>query len=460
MRGWSGVRALLLPANCGATSWKGATLLLQRCGCSRQDEAAVSTTASTSVLRESRDPMATLTAVFRTHPSALRLHRELTICLAQGESERAADLASVLAETVKRVCNQMEQGTVERAKSASFSTRTDSSEAEGGDGATEYVPPMGPGDIEFSMEATRRRVLGTNAAAAFIKGESEDPPSGDAGASACDKPPFWRQPSALRVTLLEASFEMTLAEGDDAENPLSPRGTGVEEHEKEKMALLDEYLTREKKRWELQKGAIGRAVLMTAQQLGITPEDLHIALEEKNGTKHFSNRDGCLRVLKHCNLIIRGEAPEVELMAEEADGGVRAAAEEELEVLVSRMQALGSPLTPEEREMARFELILTKSKMRYVVGLHRELQMALDASEALRREASQQQVFSGSGFFTQKVVERLNKVAPDGSETGAEDVELIETLSAPVLPFTFMLKMCLWFDVPHAIHEPPPMQPC
>ncbi|KAF8293593.1 hypothetical protein TcBrA4_0075560 [Trypanosoma cruzi] len=126
------------------------------------------------------------------------------------------------------------------------------------------------------------------------------------------------------------------------------------------MMLLDEYLTREKKRWETQKGAIGRAVLTTAQQLGVTPEDLHSVLEEADSTRNVSGQDGCLRVLKHCNLIIRGEAPEVELMAKNTAGSMRAAAEEELEVLVSRMERSGSPLTPQERELALFELVMTK----------------------------------------------------------------------------------------------------
>ncbi|KAF5224939.1 hypothetical protein ECC02_001872 [Trypanosoma cruzi] len=450
MRSWSGLHAFLLPAQFSRAGRNGATLS-QRYGCCGQGETVLTTTASTTVSRTHRDPMATLTDIFRAHPSALRLHRELTICVANGEAERAADLAYVLAETVKRVCNQMGSGTEQNTKLTSSPTPADSSAAEAGIVAKEYMPPMGPEDVEISMETTRRRVLEENSgdvAEAFIKGESENTSSGNAHPALCDNPPFWKQPTALRVTLLEAAFELTLPDGGDADNPLSPRSTEVEEHEKRNMALLDEYLTREKKRWEMQKGAIGRAVLTTAQQLAVTPEDLHSVLEETDSTRNVSGQDGCLRVLKHCNLIIRGETPEVELMAKNTAGSVRAAAEEELEVLVSRMERSGSPLTPQERELALFELVMTKSKMRYVVGLHRDLQMALDASENLRRAASQKQLPSGSEVFTQKLVEKLNKVAADGSETSAEDLELIESLSAPVLPFTFMLKMCLWFDVP------------
>ncbi|RNF05147.1 hypothetical protein TraAM80_04707 [Trypanosoma rangeli] len=450
MRSQAGVRGILLPAQSGAACWKGATLL-QRRGCRRQGEMTSSMAALSNASRDGRDPMTTLTDVFKAHPSALRLHRELTICLSNGEAKRAADLASVLAETVKRVCKQMREGTEEKTEGTPLSTPVGPSETTAANDVKEYALPVGPEDIEFSTEATRRYVLdkhSDDSAEAFIKAEREHPRSGDSGIPVCGNPPFWKQPSALRVTLLETSFEMTLTDGEDAENPLCPRSTEVEEHEKNRMALLDEYLTREKKRWELQKGAIGRAVLTTAQTLGLTPEHLHSALGEKSGTTHIAGQDGRFSVLKHCNLIIRGEAPEVELMAKEAAGRVRAAAEEELEVLASRMERRGLPLTPQERELALFELVLTKSKMRYVVGLHRELQVALDACEALRREASQQRIFSGSEFFTQKVVEKLNKVAPDDSETSAEDVELIEILSAPVLPFTFMLKMCLWFDVP------------
>ncbi|KEG09659.1 hypothetical protein DQ04_04851010 [Trypanosoma grayi] len=426
------------------------------CGCSQESGATIATktvpsatssrTEAPHVVQGKWDPMATLTGVFRSHPSALRLHRELTICIANGDAEGAADVASVLAQTVRRVVQQSK----EDADTTGKNTTPDLSIGASSSTSGEYVPEVGPDDIELSVEQTRRSMLAKNgdkAAEAFIE---------DCGRSACgaeiESPvsvelPFWKQPSALRVTLLETAFEMTLPNGDHVENPLNSLSAQAEQHEKERMSLLDEYLTREKARWEAQKKGIGRVLLSTAQRLGITPEDLHSALHEGGNTRAV-NHDGRLHVLKHCNLIVRGEAPEMmELLEKGANGDVGAVAAEEFEVLVRRMESSGAPLSPSEKEMALFELVMTKSKMRYVVGLHRELQLALDGSEPLRKLASQNVVSSsGSEVFVQKAIEALNKVAPNGTETRAEEVELIEAVSTPVLPFTFMLKMCFWFD--------------
>lgn len=427
-------------------------MVSQRRGCFHQNGSVSATTAPPLVLRERPDPMARLTNIFRAYPSCLRLHRQLTMSLAEGDGERAADLAALLADTIKRVGNQEEERGQEAGDPSPPLTAPHPSEGRKESLVQDNVPAVGPENVEFALEKTRHSLLARhaeNVADAFIECENATAPVTGSDPKASVALPFWKQPSALRVTLLEASFELTLPDGLDADSPLSQESTEAEKHEEKQMALLDEYLTREKKRWETQKGAIGRVVLTTAQRLGLTPEDLHGALEEKGGTtRDTTGQDGRLRLLKHCNLVVRGEVPEVALFDKRAAGDVRAAAEEELEALARRMEQRGLPLTPKDREMALFELVMTKSKMRYVFGLHRELQIALNASEALQRLAAQEKVSSGSEVFFQRVVEGLNKVAPDGTEKSAEDVELVDVLSTPVLPFTFMLKMCLWFDIP------------
>ncbi|KAH9582165.1 hypothetical protein LSM04_006806 [Trypanosoma melophagium] len=442
----------------------------QRCECSHASGISTSCNNSNNnntmetqrPLQNGRDPMLTLTTVFRNKPSALRLHRELTLCLANGEAEKAADLASVLAETVRRVILQeTDKEQKETSKQVVSTTSSDNSVDSNTEGVKDQdMPRVVLDDIEYSVEKMRHSLISNNAnntVNAFIEGDAKNISETESSEpSESLNLPFWKQTSALRVTLLETSFEMTLPEGDDVENPLSLKGAEVEQHEKECLSLLDEYLAREQKRWEAQKKAIGRVILLTAQRLGIIPEDLFSSRNANSNTDTPSSHDGRFRVFKHCNLIVRGEVPETAELLQlksPADNDIHATVAEELRILVQRMEERGCPLSPREKEMALFELIMTKSKMRYIVGLHRELQVALDESNKLRELCSQKKLSIASEAFSHEVIEKLNKLEPDGTEKSAEEVELIELLSTPVIPFTFMMKMCLWFDIPKGEQE-------
>nr|CCC93730.1 conserved hypothetical protein [Trypanosoma congolense IL3000] len=396
------------------------------------------------------DAMSVLTGIFKTNPSALRLHREMTICIANGEADRASDLASVLAGVVKRVLQRNPGEQV--CAGGSGSVAAEASPANLMSKPTEAMPIMNEEHAEFLVSNVLRGVSFTGSQ------QSEQRPGvthvdslgvalRGANHHSWSHLPFWKDPGALRLTVLESAFEMTL--GDDNDHPLRPGSAEAEEFEKRQMALLDVYLTREQKKWERQKGAIARVLVSTAKRLGLTPEEIHAA-QQAECEVGVSQGSGRLNVLKQCNIIVRGEVPEMaELqMKDSGAGSVHAFAAEELEVLVKRMNERGAPLSQHDKDLAMFELVMSKSKMRYVVGLHRELQLALDEAVALKKAKVGGESVSGSTFFVDAALKALNKVAPDGTEESAEDVECIEVISAPVLPFTFMLKMCLWFDPP------------
>nr|CCC52243.1 conserved hypothetical protein [Trypanosoma vivax Y486] len=327
--------------------------------------------------------MAVLCRVFQSHPSALRLHHEMTKCIACGEAEQAADLASVLANVVKRVSLSAEarqNACAQPAQGVSSSTLNKATSPD------DTMPVATLEDVNFSIESVRRSLSSASsdwAIKAFIDGESDTKNQTTLGDGVLPtavnhhNAPFWKRPDALRVTLLETAFEMGLSDGDD--DPLKPGSSEAEAVEKQRMALLDAYLTREGKRWGQQKAAVGRVVLTTAKRLGIVPENIHTA-QRVDGERFPDTRHDRFNVLKHCNLIVRGECPEVmELQCNTGSNGseVHAAATAELEVLARRMEERGTPLSPIEKEMALYELVITKNRVRYVVGLHRELQIAL-----------------------------------------------------------------------------------
>ncbi|RHW68926.1 hypothetical protein DPX39_100064400 [Trypanosoma brucei equiperdum] len=396
--------------------------------------------------RKRPDAMTVLSNVFRTNPAALRLHRELTICIANGETERASDLASVLAGLVKRTTrlDDIEQKCAEEGGRSKV--------------PNDPVPVVSEETVEFLTSNVVRGVSSQSRLESIEILHNDAPGApylGEKVAEAAEvkdsEPlPFWKNPDALRLTLLESAFEMALA--DDNENPLQPGSVEADCLEKERMEILDAYLKREGKRWELQKAAVARAIVATVKDLGVVPEDIHAALQAE-GELRLNGSDKRFNVLKHCNIIVRGEVPEVmELqMKGTATRNVEASVSQELDVLINRMSSTGTPLSQRDKDLALFELVMSKSKMRYVVGLHRELQVALDTAPALRKLAVEHRAKSGSVLFVERALKMLNKVAPDGSETTAEDVECIDTISTPVLPFTFMLKMCLWFEAPVAM---------
>ncbi|TPP42290.1 hypothetical protein CGC20_29160 [Leishmania donovani] len=415
---------------------------------------STSSSGDTANKQTSRHPMELLTRVFQRHPPALRLHRELTIALADGDSARAADLASVLATTVQRVV------AAEEADSSDAATPPE------GPASTEHfsqsdIPVAGLEDVEEAVEKTRQALL-HEATVQVSSGVARDTGGGavsSAPAAAERSLPFWRDPERLCVTVLESTFETEVL-GGESQDTLTPAGNRAAEHEAEQVRILDAYLDKEDARWKAQKAAIAKIVLDVTRSLGLTPEDLQAfegisASAGAGAAAAVGERK--LNVLRHSNLVIRGEMPSAPL-SNAASERVSEGVEAELRALEERMSSLGQPLTPSEVRMARYELQMSKSKMRYVVGVHKELQLALDHSAALRaslREKSTAEVtFStGAEVFMAEVIRALNEgadaysanVTAAGAQLTVSNVKAREAVESPVLPFTFMLKCSLWF---------------
>ncbi|GET93214.1 hypothetical protein, conserved [Leishmania tarentolae] len=409
----------------------------------------------------SRHPMELLSSVFERHPPALRLHRELTIALANGDAASAADLASVLATTVQRVVAEQEADSnavatsPDRRASVEHSSQSD-------------IPTAGLTDVEEAVEKTRQALFHQ------VKTQTTNNEFGvtDAGATfsapgtAERSIPFWRDPERLCVTVLESTFETEVV-GGEFQDTLTAAGNQAAQHEAVQLSILEAYLEKEATRWKAQKSAIAKIVLDVIRSLGLTPEDL----QSFEGISSSTGADvGAavgerkLNVLRHSNLVIRGEIPSSTL-SKSASENVVGDVEAELLALEERMRSLGHPLTEAEARMARYELQMSKSKMRYVVGVHKELQLALDHSPALqatlKEKSTPETTFStGTGMFMAEVIRALNEGtdAYSSSLTEADrkltvsNVRAREAVETPVLPFTFMLKCSLWFTTA----QPPP----
>lgn len=426
------------------------------------DSASRTTSIGSGPATPPQHPMERLSFVFQRHPSALRLHRELTIALASGDAGRAADLAGVLAAAVQRVIAPQES---DKAASPGADGKAEKGRARTPADASAEIPAPTVSDVEAAVEKTREavvqragRVTGDHEAAALSSSSSER----EALSASQSSLPFWRDPKHLCVTVLESAFETEVPEGE-AQDSLSAAGNRAAEHEARQVRILETYLEKEADRWKAQKAAIAKIVLDVARALHVTPADIQAT--EGLALGGGAGGEQRLNVLRHSNFVIRGEIP-----AGTAGGAAvvspsvtQHAIDAELAALEERMAALGTPLTPEEAQMARYELQMSRSRMRYVVGVHRELQHALDSSEALQKQQQQQQgqegqigcgSLSGTQIFINEVIRALNEgaeafgtdAAARGISLSVQDVQAREAVETPVLPFTFMLKCCLWFD--------------
>ncbi|KAG5463974.1 hypothetical protein LSCM1_00150 [Leishmania martiniquensis] len=405
--------------------------------------------------RSLRHPMELLSSVFQRHLPALRLHRELTIALADGDSARAADLASVLATTVQRVVAAQEAKSSDAATPPPVALETAKL-------ACQSALPMATAeDVEEAMEKTRQTLLNE---AMPGNGSSVTRGVGVRAASAAPTAaegslPFWRDPDQLCVTVLESTFETEVL-GGESQDTLTPLGNRAVEHEAEQLRILDAYLEKEAARWKAQKAAIGKIVLDVARSLRITPEDLQSAeglFASAGAGVSAAVGERKLNVLRHSNLVIRGEIPSRPHSSSPSEG-IAEAVEAELRALEERMSSLGQSLAPAEVCMARYELQMRKSRMRYVVGVHKELQVALDHSPTLRnllteKSTSEVAFTTGTEEFMAGVIRALNegadaysaRLTAAGTQLTVADVKAREAVESPVLPFTFMLKCSLWF---------------
>lgn len=419
-----------------------------------QATAAETVAETTTAPPSSRHPMEVLSSVFHRHPPALRLHRELTIAIADGDAERAGELANVLARTVRRVMAAAEAA-AGTPTDAGATARSQAAEVESGE-----MPRASAEDVTVALDKTREALLAREGGVAGHGGD--EPGSLGAGPSPSALPPFWRDPAHLCVTVVESAFETEVPDGE-VQGTLSAAGNAAAAHEAAQLRILDGYLEKEAVRWKAQKAAVAKIVLDVARSLGVTPAELQSA-EGLEAQKAGADTSARLNVLRHSNLVVRGEVPSAAAVPTSPSARAESSVEAELGALIKRMAALGQTMSAEEERMARYELQMSKVTMRYLVGVHRDLRLALDTSTALqealqRRGDADSHVTTGAELFTAAVIRALNEGAEaysaDAVAAGAplslESVQAREAAATPVLPFTFMLKCCLWFN-----SAPPP----
>ncbi|CCW60017.1 unnamed protein product [Phytomonas sp. EM1] len=405
------------------------------------------------------NPMELLTHIFGTHPTALRLHRQLIISLANGDAESAVDLASILAHTIRKVLDKEEKNT-DSASSMESDLQTGKSPED------KYALPLASSDdLDESMAIAERQISKMLASEDLKQLQSGAPEIAQGvGSLSSPRPSFWRSPDYLCITTLESIYEAVSSEGGE-DGPLTVAGERGIVQEGQEMAILDQYLVKEAGRLSAQKNAVAKTILEVARALDLMPEDLHAAegasLRHGLVQPHSQQLPGDasrINALRHCNLVVRAEVPDMGIQKDDDTLNVRI--REELSILKKRMRESGAPLSDTEEKMATYELVMMHTTMRYVVGIHRDLQVALDHSAGVTKYMQKLGVKNqkGSAFFIQRVMQALHLTPEqlaslEGDETSAdypsvERLERTEAMQRPVLPYTYMLKCCLWFNIP------------
>lgn len=366
------------------------------------------------------NPMEILSRVFGSNKHAVLQHRELITCLANGDETGAVEVAAILARTIKKAIASSETP----------------------NGSTDKDLPVVDND---AIEATSEKL------ASFLKNKtsaSGDLPPG--GLDSSDRMEPWSSPDALRLIVVETLFE---TEAEDSEEERTA-------NEDLAMEVLDRYLVEEADKWRAQKNQIASVVLHAAKSCGVTPLDLHAC---ENSMLRF-RQTGELNPMKHVNLVIRGEIPSaLDARNPERSKLLEKEIERDMERLKTQMNAQGNPLNALEEKMALYELRRSKTVMRYSVGIHHDLRKAFDTSKAVRKimslhsssgaQISKEVNTNGSEFFISHAIKMLNEPEEYNSSTKTNSMYFTDELSislleSPVIPFTFMLKCCLWFDVP------------
>jgi hypothetical protein len=321
--------------------------------------------------------------VLQEHRNARVLNSLLVKAISSGNCAGASTYAAELAQLVKEEITK-HRGTEEPKQSE--------------------IPPPSIEDMDAALSKIAENLE---------KGRPVGSPShGDPGAEFND-PPFWKDQNSLNITILETQFEVE--DGDS--------GT----------QLLDKYLAEESALWKQQKAAIAKVVLDVAKECGLTPLSIHGEDDRPTTPK--------LNPLKHCNVVVRGELPYgVEASSwkssEETEADILQEAQQQLSKLEEHLQQKGAaPLTSTEKQLVICEYVMAKSQIKYIVGLHRSLSGAIDGNRSAHLGVC------SSKEFVSKTIERLNQ--PQATALGND---LVHTVSKPVLPFSFILKLCLWYS--------------
>ncbi len=356
--------------------------------------------SSGSKLTTGSSPHERVHSLLSTDKAALRLHHELTIAMACGDPDAAAECAAAIARRMQR-----------HAAGGSNVKGSDSSAAEPQD-----LPP--PPSNE-AMGLLLDRVAGPLGDSASGDGHDESMLNSSAPA-----PPFWRDPQALTVTILSTDFE---SENDD---------DGLD------IRILDEYLRKEQESWKEQKRAVANRVLRAAQIVGITPEVVH-------GSEVEQRKDETFRPLRHVNIVVRAAVAKIPVETEKLISTQVHEIEKKFEERQQLQKDALSPKTLESADdnneasnssrvvgsgdddlmfvsqVAFLELVAASSHMEYSVGLHKDLESALGSDLARQ--------------FVSRVVSSLN------SAESLEDSKDQEAVRRVAVPYTSMVKLCLWY---------------
>jgi hypothetical protein len=399
------------------------TTLTQHRSVSHSDVPAVPPSVSVTALHHGSAgpprppaPLILLDQVFRSDGSARSLHKELLVAIASGNCEESSEIAAALASIVKRRLAEAETG-------------ASSSMQHHGQEASPAEKPSNQSDLPPVTDAAIGHALDKVADAAASRG-LPDPPfhSGKKETSDVEPSTPWLSSKHLTVTILETSFEVS---DDDAT---------AEEHER----ILDQYLSQEGERWKLQKHAIANAVLSAARHCGITPLALQSGDE---GSVSFSTPQtaNTINVLKHCNIVVRGEVPEVLSSTSGSSDSVINGCREELAALEQRYIERGlPPMSARDKQIALLELVMSRTTVRYSVGLKKDLSSGLDRSAAVGKGGVPSSTGIGAEAYHQHMITALN--AESSATEGHDMCTSRHLLSQPVLPYSFMMKLCLWYD--------------
>lgn len=370
--------------------------------------------STTEGKRSETHPMEVLSTVFRQSKSAVLLHRELILHLVSGNSAGAAAAAEALAKTVKHV----------RDKNAGTATPVEKAV---------YDPP---GD---GMSPSPSHKKNDHA-------DAEERPESD-GLIQNEEEKQWHSPEALRIIILETTFEC-------ADDEHKPNDSSTESNsESENLAILDRFLKEDGERWNTQKHCLANILLRVAQCVGLRPMDVYSFEDNTRPSEHFIP-------VRHANVVIRGEVPDtLQLQDPSKSQRVEEECMNKLRVLKQHMKDEGVVLTPLEERMALYEIRRAKTMMRYSVGIKRDLQRALDCSTTVKERMTQWGTLesSPSAFFVGEVIRVLNAFTGENSNNDGDECsrashvtsltsEEIGIIEKPVVPFTFMIKCCLWFD--------------
>lgn len=406
---------------------------------------------SSQLAPEKKNPMEVLHGVFQNSPKALHQHRELMICLAEGDVDGAKFTAAALARTINQFILPPSEKSIPKEKGL------DEREKAIFEKSSEEMLRVGIEKIESSIPGSTLNSL-NDETLEKVKNVSYSEAQMRATAP-------WNSTTSLRAVVLETLFETadTEVEVPSSSTPMNAWGAvssplTIASGKTQAEGILNQYLSEEEQRWKNQKHLIVSVVLELAKSVGLTPLDLHACEKSApRGDSVLPKKEDSFNPLAHANFVIRGEIPDwKDSQISEKVGQFDKECQKELETIKERILADGGePIKPEEEEMALYELRRTKTVIRYTVGIHRDLQTAFNTSKNvkqflhLRYANSIEPIPSGAEYFASQAIRLLNSDSYKEilHKISVDTLEPSISVETPVIPFTFMLKCCLWFEL-------------